>query len=294
MTSAPTLSVFGEVLFDQFPSGDRVLGGAPFNVAWHLQALGDRPQFISRVGDDGPGREILQAMSNWGMSTAWVQRDPQHPTGQVLVEIVDSEPRYQIVPGCAYDFITADRLPSQRPGDLLYHGTLALRNSASRSTLEMMLHHGRPAIFFDVNLRTPWWQADEVRACLQRARWVKLNQEELRLLGFLAENLEQAVDEFQKCFALEQVILTRGAAGALVRTSGGATHRVVPGPAEKFVDAVGAGDAFCALYLHGLMAGWPIPETLAAAQRFASMVVGLRGATTDDEAFYRRFRGTLP
>ena len=31
--------VFGEVLFDCFPDGSRVLGGAPFNVAWHCQAF---------------------------------------------------------------------------------------------------------------------------------------------------------------------------------------------------------------------------------------------------------------
>jgi len=34
------IGIFGEVLFDQFPDGQQVLGGAPFNVAWHLQAFG--------------------------------------------------------------------------------------------------------------------------------------------------------------------------------------------------------------------------------------------------------------
>ncbi|MBA1332725.1 carbohydrate kinase, partial [Candidatus Endoriftia persephone str. Guaymas] len=47
--------IFGEVLFDCFEDGSRVLGGAPFNVAWHLQALGAAPLFISRVGDDSLG-----------------------------------------------------------------------------------------------------------------------------------------------------------------------------------------------------------------------------------------------
>ena len=35
--------IFGEVLFDQFEDGSSVLGGAPFNVAWHLQAFGMQP-----------------------------------------------------------------------------------------------------------------------------------------------------------------------------------------------------------------------------------------------------------
>ena len=50
--------IFGEVLFDHFPDGARVLGGAPFNVAWHLQAFGSAPLFVSRVGNDPAGREV--------------------------------------------------------------------------------------------------------------------------------------------------------------------------------------------------------------------------------------------
>ena len=52
------LCIFGEVLFDVFPDGHQVLGGAPFNVAWHLQAFGQSPFFISRVGNDPQGKEI--------------------------------------------------------------------------------------------------------------------------------------------------------------------------------------------------------------------------------------------
>ena len=42
--------IFGEVLFDVYPDGTEILGGAPFNVAWHLQGFGVSPLMISRVG----------------------------------------------------------------------------------------------------------------------------------------------------------------------------------------------------------------------------------------------------
>jgi len=293
MNSHPTLYVFGEVLFDFFPSGEKVLGGAPFNVAWHLQALGDRPQLITRVGNDEPGREILQALAEWGMSAAGVQLDPEHPTGRVVVEIVDDEPAYQIVPACAYDFIAAEQIQPPEDGGILYHGTLGLRSPTSREALCGLLQQDALAVFLDVNLRTPWWQLAEVESRLQRARWVKLNEEELRLLGFIAADLVSAVAAFQERFALEQVILTRGEAGAMVRTSGGDVHQAVPEPALKFVDTVGAGDAFSAVYLHGLRTDWPIPKCLEAAQRFASQVVGLRGATTTERVFYQSFLASL-
>lgn len=54
------MHIFGEVLFDHFPDGSRVLGGAPFNVAWHTQAFGLAPCFISRIGNDPAGYEITK------------------------------------------------------------------------------------------------------------------------------------------------------------------------------------------------------------------------------------------
>ncbi|MDX1571268.1 MAG: PfkB family carbohydrate kinase, partial [Xanthomonadales bacterium] len=71
------IGVFGEVLFDHFPDGTRVLGGAPFNVAWHLQALGAEPQLISRVGSDPEGDAVRAAMAEWGMDTATLETDPE-------------------------------------------------------------------------------------------------------------------------------------------------------------------------------------------------------------------------
>ncbi|MCK9397903.1 MAG: PfkB family carbohydrate kinase, partial [Methylobacter sp.] len=61
------ITIFGEVLFDHFPDDSCVLGGAPFNVAWHLQAFGREPFFISRVGQDRLGDSIRSAMRSWDM-----------------------------------------------------------------------------------------------------------------------------------------------------------------------------------------------------------------------------------
>ena len=72
--------VFGEVLFDRFPDGSEVLGGAPFNVAWNLQAFDARPLLVSRVGNDRLGRRILAAMKDWGMDLGGMQVDEHRPT----------------------------------------------------------------------------------------------------------------------------------------------------------------------------------------------------------------------
>ena len=89
--------LFGEVLADVFPDRS-VLGGAPFNVARHLQAFGLLPLLITRVGDDQLGRELVATMTRLGMTVEGVQQDPLHPTGQVIVHIEEGSHRFEIPP----------------------------------------------------------------------------------------------------------------------------------------------------------------------------------------------------
>lgn len=290
MSNFSNISLFGEVLYDCFANGAKVLGGAPFNVAWHLQAFGDAPKFFSRIGEDKLGKEILLAMDSWGMSSSNIQIDSLHQSGRVMIEVIDKEPHYTITPNCAYDFIDASLFPSQDIEGILYHGSLGLRNSVSRKALEKLTKNPDLSIFLDVNLRTPWWQKEQLIPWLQRATWIKLNQDELRLLGFDSPNIEEAMRDFQIEFKPQELILTRGEKGALVRMENGDFHKIVPQKVAHFVDAVGAGDAFSAVYIHGLLLGWSKPKTLEAAQNFAAKVIGLRGATTSEEEFYHEFR----
>ena len=278
--------VFGEVLFDCFPTGEKVLGGAPFNVAWHLQALGDNPAFISAVGNDELGQKILLAMDEWGMDTALMQRDLKDPTGQVEIKFIDDEPHYTITPDCAYDFIDAKKLKPLNADAILYHGTLGLRNAVSRAAFNKLIENSCSSIFLDVNLRSPWWQKEEVFDWMKQARWVKLNQHELHLLGFAESNIKQSMANLQQQFQIEQLIVTQGEHGALLRTSQGEFHHIEPEPVKNLVDTVGAGDAFTAVFIHGLLCSWSIPKTLNAAQKFASKIIGVRGATPAVTDFY--------
>lgn len=281
--------IFGEVLFDCFPDGREVLGGAPFNVAWHLQAFGQAPVFISRVGDDDAGRRIRRAMSDWGMGVEHVQVDPQHPTGRVVVSLAAGEPSYQIVADSAFDFIAPGALPSVRHS-LLYHGSLALRCAASASALARLKSALGPRIFVDVNLRAPWWERDRVIGLLEGAAWVKLNREEFMLLGGEDGDVAVAAERFRTAYRLEGLVLTFGAQGAVAVTAGAEPVRISPAPVSRVVDAVGAGDAFASVMILGLRLRWPLPVTLQRAQEFASSVVQRRGATVADPSFYAPLR----
>ncbi len=273
--------IFGEVLFDCFPTGERVLGGAPFNVAWHLQAFGEAPRFISRVGNDTDGNEILDAMLKWGMRTDGVQIDENLPTGRVDITFSEEgEPAYDIVHPSAYDAIVPDDFTSHC--SMIYHGSLALRDAASSHALLRLKRQLATTVFVDVNLRAPWWQKEHVAQLLEDADWVKLNADEMGLLASPASSAADFIAEHQ----LQGLILTHGAEGAEIVTPGGGTVRVLPAKNLNVVDTVGAGDAFASVMLLGLLRNWPLQLTAERAQGFASRMVSQRGATVHDPHFY--------
>lgn len=284
-----SITLFGEVLFDCFSQQGQtvqVLGGAPFNICWHLQALGDNPVFISRVGKDDLGQKIMTKAKEWGIATTNVQQDLSHPTGQVLVTFEGDEPQYDIKMNSAYDFIQAESTLLPNPKGILYHGSLALRTDAAKKQFKQLVALGDWDIFLDVNLRAPWWNKEDLTHWIKQARWVKLNIDELRELGFKQASLEDAMRAFQTQFGNEQVIVTQGAEGVTVLTADGLFSKT-PEKIETFIDAVGAGDAFTAVYMHGLIKNWSIPKTLAAAQSLASKIIGIRGATPKHKSFYQ-------
>ena len=280
--------IFGEVLYDCFPDGARVLGGAPFNVAWHCQAFGLHPLFISRVGDDQLGRDITAAMLEWGMNTQGLQLDSKHETGVVDVTFNEGEPSYDIVKNSAWDFIDFAELPKLDKQSLLYHGSLSLRNSESERSYTLLKEYFPDSIFVDVNLRPPWWNLSQITTVLRDAQWVKLNLDELSLI---VPNESETINQARYLMAqykLDLVVVTQGEQGAIAITKTEAFY-VKPEHTTPVVDTVGAGDAFTSVLLLGLHKDWSLQQIIDRAQQFASEVVGLRGATTNDKTFYQPF-----
>ncbi len=275
MQKNPTeLFIFGEVLFDHFPGGEKVLGGAPFNVAWHCQAFGLQPTLISRIGCDEEGDEIVAAMQEWGMTIRALQRDEEHPTGKVEVSFDQEEPSYDIVADSAWDFIEHEQMPDFSNTSLLYHGSLAFRQAVSHRCLHRLLNSACKR-FVDVNLRPPWWDKAQIQKMLDGASWVKLNRQEQQDLNV------ESVDA--------ELILTAGEKGAEWISVGDKRLSVMPDNTMTVVDSVGAGDAFCSVVLLGIFRQWPIKQTMKRAQQFASAVVGIRGATSRNAGFYQQF-----
>jgi len=290
----PRPIVFGELLFDQFPDGQRVPGGAPFNVCWHLAGFGQAPLLISALGDDEPGQQFKGLMADWGMDLSGIQTVAQ-ATGEVRVGIDDQgEPKYEIAPDQAWDHIDADMaqaLVRDVPVPLFCHGTLALREHASRAALETLRDGLSLPTLVDVNLRPPWWRTELLMQSLTQATWAKLNDDELRSAcaaeGLSDGNRATMAKNLRARHGLELLLITAGADGALLVSS----NEIVHGQAAKvseLVDTVGAGDAFTAALIIGLIEGWSPQLLLRRAAAFAADIVAIRGATCDDRGLYRQ------
>jgi fructokinase len=292
--------LFGEVLVDCFPDRE-VQGGAPLNVAHHLQVFGRdsglTPVLVTRIGKDERGARLMERIQAAGLAIEGVQRDCLHATGEVRVAMDDAGGhRFEIVPEQAWDFIHAEmaRLValSYRPR-WIYFGTLAQRG-ASRLALRELLRTTRARGFLDVNLRDPWVRKDVLRWSLTQVDIVKVNEEELHriahMLGLGGGTAKVLGERLIHNFGLSRLLVTQGEKGAWLLGHDGDYHHSTPmPPVRNAVDSVGAGDAFASVFLTGLMRDWPVELTLDRAHRFAGEVCRLRGAIPENDDFYRPF-----
>jgi len=287
--------IFGEILFDQFEDGSQVLGGAPFNVAWHLQGFGLKPKILSGIGTDALGDEIIAAARDWDMDTTLIQQDESYPTGTVQVKLESGQPTFDIVSDVAYDHISLGSflkdLKKEPPG-IFYHGSLAARAAESRQTLLNIRENITCPVFIDINLRPPWFDLSLIDTLLYKATWLKLNKDELNaLVGVSTKSkadLQTQATTLLNNHKLKAIIVTLGAEGAFILDSDNC-YQSKPARVDSMVDTVGAGDGFSAVTIAGLSKQWDYPLILERASEFAARICEQRGAINMDKDFYQRF-----
>jgi fructokinase len=231
------------------------------------------------------------------MDTAGLQIDPDAPTGLVDISFEGNHHSFDILTDRAYDHVdeasSRGSIANVEVG-LAYHGSLILRTRDARQVIDRLLAAMDAPVFVDVNLRDPWWREEDLPILLERARWVKVNEEELKIIaervGIVARGMEETAQRARAEYDLGMLIVTLGARGAFALDSRDAITRVEPEQDTEVVDTVGAGDAFSSVVLLGLLEGWPVQEIMRKAQAFAGRVCAQRGATSRDTGLYRAAR----
>lgn len=274
----------GEVLWDLLPSGPQ-LGGAPANFAYHAHQLGAKAQVITRVGNDEHGQRVLRRFEEMNIDGGTVQVDAQLPTGTAGVILGgDGTPQFTIIDGVAWDFLalTDEALKVARNANAVCFGTLAQRKSAASSVIQKLVE-ATPATalrVFDVNLRQGHYNWEIIEQSLATANVLKMNDHELAVLSprlELSGTVNQMMAQLAERFELELVAVTRAERGSLLYRNGNWSD--LPGRKMDIADTIGAGDAFTAALVLGLLNQFSLEDIHRIAAEIASFVCSQQGAT---------------
>lgn len=272
----------GEVLWDRLPSGAKP-GGAPMNVALHLNAIGMDVAIASSIGNDDAGKELKAFLNESGVNTGFIQEEEYLPTSEVLVHLDENNnATYEICEPVAWDSIklTDNLMEKARNAGLLIYGTLASRNPITRKTIMRLLSYDGLRLM-DINFRKPYDKQEIVEELLKSTDIVKMNEDEL--VVFEQWYNKHKFDEkslirwFASQYNIKMVCITKGEDGAILYCDGEFYEH--PGFKVNAVDTVGAGDAFLAGLISSLINGKTPDEALAFACATGAFVATKAGAT---------------
>jgi 2-dehydro-3-deoxygluconokinase len=254
------------------PDGSHIadVAGAESNVAVNIhKLLPDEVDtlWISRLGDDDAGRRVQRQLK--GRTTTQAERYTDEFTGVSYLNHFGDEhvKNYQRQGSAASKLRFSDIEPHLENRDLLHvTGITPVLSETCKDTiysaLEWSSNHNLP-ICFDVNYREPLWPPEEARLVFDRmvddATVVKVGHDEAEKVWSLGLKAEEYARRFFRGNVRLSVV-TRASQGALVFD--GSYILDHPGYAVDIVDPVGAGDAFVAGFLSGILQSHTILEYL--------------------------------
>ncbi|MFD7403834.1 sugar kinase [Streptomyces sp. NPDC059866] len=261
------------------PSFDRAIGGAESNVACVMAAAGHTTRWVSRVGADGFGDHLVEAIGAYGVDVSSVRRDPARPTGVYFRTAGDRAgdghevAYYRAGSAASAMAVTNVDMPAVRAGRILHLSGITA--ALSGDCLELMREltapgPDRPLVSFDVNYRPGLWSADGdgpavLLELARRADIVFVGDDEAREAWGLhgGRAILEALPE------PGTVVVKQGKGGAtafdhategLADATGTATF--VPSLDVDVAAAVGAGDAFAAGFLSATLRDLPVRDRL--------------------------------
>lgn len=276
------------------PSFSRGIGGAESNVACALAAAGHRAAWVGRVGADGFGDHLVEAIAGYGVDTSAVRRDPDRPTGIYFRTATDRATDAHEVAyyraGSAASAMSPHNVPYEDVlGGRVLHlsGITAALSADCLALLDDLTapRENRPLISFDVNHRPGLWRGGDagpevLLGLARRSDLVFVGEDEAEEAWGLhgAEAIRAALPE------PAHLVVKRGSDGVTVFSRDGApaqdtvTH--VPSLRVDVVAAVGAGDAFAAGFLSATLRDLPVRDRARHGHLMAAAVLTVPGDLT--------------
>jgi len=279
----PIIAGIGELLWDCLPSGKQ-LGGAPCNFAYHAMQAGCESFVISAIGNDESGAEIKKVVKKLNLSTQYIQEN-EYPTSTVTVDLDENgHPAYTIHENVAWDHIRWDNKMQELAAkmDAVCFGSLAQRNEESQISIQSFISSLKRDCLkvFDINLRQNYYSNKTIVDSIMMSDVLKLNDDELPILAnylVLNGNAENQIEKLIELFNLKYIIYTMGSKGSIIKSETETSYAEVPN--IQVADTVGAGDAFTAIFIAGILQGIPLKQVHKKATEIAAYVCTQKGAT---------------
>ena len=257
-----TLLTVGDNVVDRYLDlGVLYPGGNAVNVAVHSRRCGAGTAYIGAVGTDLAGRTVLDALVAEGVDTSLL-RVVEGPNAYADVRVVDGNRVFE------HADVGVSRL-RLTPSDFAAVAAATLVHTGECSMVEEQLADlsaAAPRLSFDFSER-PDEYVDEYAPLV-----------DIAIRSLPSATVDDAVREARRISALGPglVAVTMGAGGAVALQGEQVVH--APAPPTAVVDTLGAGDAFIARLLTGLIAEAPLSTLLGAATAYASSTCATFGA----------------
>lgn len=271
----------GEILWDILPDKE-LPGGAPMNVAYHLQKLSQQVAMVSKVGTDDHGRRLLQLMEKMHLDTAYIQTDHTYETGKVNAWMdAQHDMQYDILYPVAWDHINwQPSLEVLLTGDsiqCIIFGSLMARHEVSAHTLHKALA-AKAMKVLDINLRAPYYSRETLEWLMDSCDLLKLNIAELELISAWyggGNNNEERIRALSVRFSIPTIVVTLGSKGCMGFIDGQFYYQ--EGQPITVADTIGSGDAFLAGFLACRLNNSAPAYSLAYANALGALVASLSG-----------------
>ena len=211
---------FGEVLWDVYADSEHI-GGAPLNFAAHFAKCGGESAVVTAVGKDELGDKTIDVIREMGINIGYITRSDKE-TGKCLVTLDDNQiPSYNLLDNVAYDCIEKPDI-SENVFDVLYFGTLSLRNESNRAVIDRIVAENNfDEIFVDVNIRPPYYSDEVIDFACENATIIKISDEELPVIMKAINSEKTAISDCALAVSdrytnIRILIITRGDKGSYV------------------------------------------------------------------------------
>lgn len=267
----------GEGSLEETKSFEKCFGGAPGNFAIACARLGLEVAIISRVGNDAFGRFLVETLKKEGVDTKYIEIDDKHNTGLAFVSHI-KERKFLFYRGADMFIEGKENLEDFK---YLCFGSIPLITPRSRKAVLKAIKLAKRKnanICFDPNIRLNLWKEDTmywVRKVLDDVNLLLLTEEEAKLI-FEEKNLENIIESIRNKFEL--VGIKMGARGCVIVKE----NKLIRMPAikVKVVDTTGAGDAWNAGLIFGLINDYDLITAAKIANICGALCVSKKGAIT--------------